>query len=247
MRHMPLAFRYATYVRRAVLSCCSSAQAAHTCLTATGIRSTAITFASISQHNKEREAWHRMKEKNPELAAQIEASSSGREVAAEHSGDSTSDDDDEVRLAITRTFQSPLQSNLVLIVSCGMMWSRCIAQGVGGTLDDQEQIRFLSVLSKIKQRDNTIYDPGTQLFVDEEDDDEEDEAEDGGEGSAGGSGQGRKEKQTRLKDVLARQARLLSLKGTIWSEGCGALPLQTPPQSTNAWPTGPGGGCRNKR
>jgi hypothetical protein len=37
-----------------------------------------------------------MKEKNPELAASIEASTGGRERGAEDSEDSTSDDDDEV-------------------------------------------------------------------------------------------------------------------------------------------------------
>ncbi len=83
-------------------------------------------------------------------------------------------------------------------------------QEVGGTLDDDEQLRFLSVLSRIKQRDNTIYDPGTKLFMDEEDDD----AEEGEEASAGGSGKSRKERQTRLKDVLASQVRCTDVKYT---------------------------------
>lgn len=68
--------------------------------------------------------------------------------------------------------------------------------------DQEEQRRFLSVLSRIKQRDESIYRPDTQIYTDEEDDDEDDGEEDGRPRSSG------QQRPARLKDVLARQVRI---------------------------------------
>lgn len=65
------------------------------------------------QHNKEREAWHRIKEKDPALAARIEASAAlpdAEEVEAGDDAEGSSSDDDEVR---------QLQSHVVRQAACG--------------------------------------------------------------------------------------------------------------------------------
>lgn len=52
------------------------------------------------QHNKQREEWHRLKEKNPRLAAKIEAKAAGGEEVesdTEKAGETSDEDDDEVR------------------------------------------------------------------------------------------------------------------------------------------------------
>ena len=102
------------------------------------------------------------------------------------------------------------------------------------------------MLSKIKQRDNTIYDAGTQLFSEE--DEEEDEQGDGEGGSDVGSdqGNGRKEKQTRLKDVLARQVRLHRRAKYLMWRLC-SYAIRKSAHKSYSWPTGPGGCGRNKR
>lgn len=53
------------------------------------------------QHNKQREEWHRLKEKNPRLAARIEVKAAGGVVESDTDkteDSSDDDDDDEVRL-----------------------------------------------------------------------------------------------------------------------------------------------------
>ena len=57
------------------------------------------------QHNKQREEWHRLKEKNPRLAATIEAKAAGgvAESGTDKSEDYSDDEDedeDEVRLSL---------------------------------------------------------------------------------------------------------------------------------------------------
>jgi len=55
------------------------------------------------QHNAQRARWDRLKEKNPRLAAKIEAKASGLslgEEAEEDSEESSSDDEEEVSSAV---------------------------------------------------------------------------------------------------------------------------------------------------
>ena len=68
--------------------------------------------------------------------------------------------------------------------------------------DQEEQRRFLSVLSRIKQRDEAIYQPDTQLYSAGEDEDEEED--EGGDGERQPR-RARQQRPARLKDVLARQ------------------------------------------
>jgi hypothetical protein len=96
MRSMRLAFRYGTTVHAVRLtspSCTNYLRA--------NIQQNSETPIT-PQHNKEREAWHRLKEKNPRLAARIEASSAvtaaeGEDEEGADADESTSEDDDEVR------------------------------------------------------------------------------------------------------------------------------------------------------
>ena len=56
---------------------------------------------AVVQHNKEREEWHRLKEKNPRLAAKIAAKAAEgiSESDIDETGNSSDDeDDDEARL-----------------------------------------------------------------------------------------------------------------------------------------------------
>ena len=65
------------------------------------------------QHNKQREEWHRLKEKNPRLAARVEAKAAGGAVEsdADNTEDSSDDDDDdEVRLFFFTSESYPLSS-----------------------------------------------------------------------------------------------------------------------------------------
>ena len=66
--------------------------------------------------------------------------------------------------------------------------------------DQEEQRRFLSVLSRIKQRDESIYRPDTHLYPDDEDDGQDDDEE-----ADVQPRRSRQQRPARLKDVLARQ------------------------------------------
>lgn len=67
-----------------------------------------VKSMSDVQHNKQREEWHRLKEKNPRLAATIEAKAAGGVVESgtdksEDSSDDEDEDEDEVRLPSYRS------------------------------------------------------------------------------------------------------------------------------------------------
>ena len=70
------------------------------------------------QHNKQREEWHRLKEKNPRLAARVEAKAAGGVVEsdADKTEDSSDDDDDdEVGLSLLSPENCPLCSLILLL------------------------------------------------------------------------------------------------------------------------------------
>ena len=147
------------------------------------------------QHNKEREEWHRLKEKNPRLAARIEAKAA--EGVSESDIDKTEDssddeDDDEVRLFPVLLLPYGLPSPCLC---CEFLTNVSWLQD---EMADQAGIdkRFLNVLSKIRQKDQSIYDSTAQLYPESESDPE---SEDRTQGVAQRSG------EARLKDVLAKQ------------------------------------------
>jgi hypothetical protein len=153
----------------------------------------------VVQHNKQREAWHRFREKNPRLAAKIEAKAATAadegltaDTESEGTSDASSDDEEEV-----------CPDDLPLCCTVIAAWNRVISyvSCTGGQSGEEEleEVQFLSVLNKIKQRDRSIYDSDVFLFT------ENGAAEDGGKSRNNAESGARKEKPAYLKDVLARQ------------------------------------------
>ncbi len=63
-----------------------------------------IAFVPL-QHNKQREEWHRLKEKNPRLAAKIEAKAAGADgVESDTDKEEESSDDEEEDEVNTSSF-----------------------------------------------------------------------------------------------------------------------------------------------
>lgn len=156
------------------------------------------------QHNTQREEWHRIKEKNPRLAARIEAKAAGADIAesdTEKSEDSSDDDDDD-EVRIEYLFHLTIRANAQSL-SPGLIGSELVVTKLQEELAEQAKIdtRFVNVLSKIRQKDKSIYDSKVQIYPGSESEDGEDKDHSSRAAS----------RKAHLKDVLAKQVRHLLL------------------------------------